>query len=98
MTRTKSTVWESGDEGAFITFNLFFSTLWYLVHIHHISNTSTIIKRFSEQRATCLYDRYMTPISYLNTYRARKELKLVKSIQFRLKKSKYILRVTDKNF
>jgi hypothetical protein len=47
--------------------------------------------------ATGLYDRYMAPISYLNTYRARKELKLVKSIQFRLKKSKYILRVTDKS-
>jgi hypothetical protein len=39
----------------------------------------------------------MAPISYLNQYRARKELKLVKSIQFRLKKSKYILRVTDKS-
>ncbi len=39
----------------------------------------------------------MAPISYLNTYRARKELKLVKSIQHRIKKEKYILRVTDKS-
>jgi hypothetical protein len=39
----------------------------------------------------------MAPISYLNTYRARKELKLIKSIQFRLKKANYILRVTDKS-
>jgi hypothetical protein len=39
----------------------------------------------------------MTPISYLNTYRARKELTIMKSIQFRLKKEKYILRVTEKN-
>jgi hypothetical protein len=27
MTTTKSSVWESGDEGAFITLDLFFSTL-----------------------------------------------------------------------
>jgi hypothetical protein len=39
----------------------------------------------------------MAPISYLNQYRARKKLKLVKSIQFQLKKSKYILHVTDKS-
>ena len=39
----------------------------------------------------------MAPIPYLNTYRARKELKLVKSIQYRIKKEKYILRVTDKS-
>ncbi len=39
----------------------------------------------------------MTPISYLNTNRARKELRLVKSIQYRIKKEKYIIRVTDKS-
>jgi hypothetical protein len=39
----------------------------------------------------------MTPISYLNTYRARKELKLIKSIQSRIEKEKCILRVTDKS-
>jgi hypothetical protein len=39
----------------------------------------------------------MAPVFYLNTYRARKEWKLIKSIQFRLKKAKYILRVTDKS-
>jgi hypothetical protein len=33
----------------------------------------------------------MAPVSYLNTYRARKELKLVKSIQDRIKKKKNIL-------
>jgi hypothetical protein len=62
-----------------------------------MSPTSTIIKKFSQALATCLYDQYMAPISYLNTYRARKELKLMKSIQFRVKKAKYILRVTDKS-
>jgi hypothetical protein len=39
----------------------------------------------------------MAPISYLDIYRARKELKLVKSIQVRLKKSTYVLHVTDKS-
>jgi hypothetical protein len=69
----------------------------YLVRIYHMPNSSTIIKQFSQVLATCLYDRYMAPVSYLNTYRARKELKLVKSIQHRIKKEKYILRVTDKS-
>jgi hypothetical protein len=39
----------------------------------------------------------MAPISYLNIHRARKEWKLVKSIQWRTKKENYILRVTDKS-
>jgi hypothetical protein len=69
----------------------------YLVRVYHMPNSSTIIKQFSQALPTCLYDRYMAPISYLNTYRTRKELKLVKSIQHRIKKEKYILRVTDKS-
>jgi hypothetical protein len=69
----------------------------YLVRVYHMPNSSTIIKQFSQALATCLYDQYMAPISYLNTYRARKELKLVKSIQHRIKKEKYILGVTDKS-
>ena len=68
----------------------------YLVRTYHMPNTSNILKQFSEMLTTCLCDRYIAPISYLDTYRARKELKLMKSIQFRLKKAKYILRVTDK--
>jgi hypothetical protein len=43
------------------------------------------------------HERYMAPLSYLNVYRARKELKLMKEIQFRIKKENYILRVTDKS-
>jgi hypothetical protein len=39
----------------------------------------------------------MAPLSYLDICRARKELKLMKSIQHSLKKGKYILRVTDKS-
>ncbi|CAF3301814.1 unnamed protein product [Rotaria socialis] len=39
----------------------------------------------------------MIPLSYLNIYRTRKEFKLMKSIQHRLKKGNYILRETDKS-
>ncbi|CAF1531351.1 unnamed protein product, partial [Adineta steineri] len=69
----------------------------YLVRVHYISNTSTIISTFSQELATYLYERYIAPMSYLHVDRARQELKLVKSIQHRLNKSKYTLRVTDKS-
>jgi hypothetical protein len=69
----------------------------HLVRVHHMSHTSTIIKQFSRQLETCLYERYMAPLSYLNIYRTRKERKLIELIRNRLKKSKQILRVTDKS-
>jgi hypothetical protein len=69
----------------------------YLIRVYHMSNTSTIIKQFSQQLETCMYEQTMAPLSYLNIHRARKELKLMKSIQFRIKKGNYILRVTDKS-
>jgi hypothetical protein len=69
----------------------------HLISVHHMPSTSTIIKQFSQQLKTCLRQQYMAPLSYLNIYRTRKELKLMKSIQFRIKKEKYILRVTDKS-
>ncbi len=69
----------------------------YLIRVYHMSNTSTIIKEFSQQLETCMYEQTMAPLSYLNIYRARKELKLIKSIQSRIKKENYILRVTDKS-
>jgi hypothetical protein len=59
--------------------------------------TATIIGQFSEQLAACLVNGYMAPISYLSIYRTRKEWNLVKSIQLRIKKENYILRVTDKS-
>jgi len=68
-----------------------------LIHTYHMPNTSTIIKQFSEQLTTCVHEQYTTALSYLDTRRARQEWKLMKSIQFRLKKSKYILRTTDKS-
>ena len=69
----------------------------YLVRVHHIPQTSTIIKHFSQQLETYLHERYMAPLSYLRVYRTRQELKLIKSIRYRLKKGKHILRVTDKS-
>ncbi len=57
----------------------------YLVRVHHISNSSPIIKQFIQEMETRLI------------YRARKELKLVKSIESKLRKGKYILRFTDKS-
>jgi hypothetical protein len=71
----------------------------YLIRVHHIPNTSIIIKQLSQQLETYLDQRYMSSssLSYLDIYRTRKELKLIKSIQSRIKKEKYILRVTDKS-
>jgi hypothetical protein len=69
----------------------------YLIRVHHIPHISTIIEKFAQNLGTCQYQRYMAPLSYLNIYRARRELKLVKSIRYRLKKGNYILRVTDKS-
>jgi hypothetical protein len=69
----------------------------YLISVYHMPNSSTVIKQFSQTLATCLHDQYMASISYLNTHRARKEWKLVKSIQSKINKEKYVLRVTDKS-
>jgi len=69
----------------------------YLIHVHHVPSTSSIIQQFSRQLETCLYERYMSPMSYLNIYRLRKEMKLVKAIRYRLKKGDLVLRVTDKS-
>ncbi|CAF4200954.1 unnamed protein product, partial [Rotaria magnacalcarata] len=69
----------------------------YLIREHHIPLTATIIREFSQHLETSLHQQYMIPLSYLNIYRTRKEFKLMKSIQHRLKKGNYILRETDKS-
>ena len=69
----------------------------YLVRIYHIPQTSAITKQFAQHLQTYLDQRYMAPLSYLNIYRARKELQLMKAILWRIKKGKYILRMTDKS-
>ncbi|CAF4735577.1 unnamed protein product, partial [Rotaria magnacalcarata] len=69
----------------------------YLIREHHIPLTATIIREFSQHLEASLHQQYMIPLSYLNIYRTRKEFKLMKSIQHRLQKEKYILRETDKS-
>ncbi|CAF0889445.1 unnamed protein product [Rotaria sordida] len=69
----------------------------YLFRVLYIPNTFAIIKQFYQQLGTCFHQRDMTPSSYLNIYRARKEFNLMKSIQHRCKKGKYIVRIIDKN-
>ncbi|CAF3975034.1 unnamed protein product, partial [Rotaria sp. Silwood1] len=48
----------------------------YLIGVHHIPSTATIIKQFSRKPETHLHDQYTAPLSYLNIYRACKKLKL----------------------
>ncbi|CAF3428682.1 unnamed protein product [Rotaria socialis] len=72
-------------------------TTRYLIREYHIPLTATIIREFSQHLETSLHQQYMIPLSYLNIYQTRKEFKLMKSIQRRLKKGNYILRETDKN-
>ncbi|CAF3071428.1 unnamed protein product [Rotaria sp. Silwood2] len=70
----------------------------YLSWVHHLLNTSMTIKQCSQQLETCLYQQHMAPLSYPNIFSSRKELKLMKSVQVRLKKKKYFFHVTDKKF
>ncbi len=69
----------------------------YLVRVHHILNSSPIIKQFIQEMETRLYQRYMAPLSYHDIYRTHQELKLIKSIESKLRKEKYVLRFTDKS-
>jgi hypothetical protein len=69
----------------------------YLIRVHHMSITLPIVKQFTQQMKTYLQQRYMASLSYRDIYCSRKELKLIKSIESRLKNGKYILRVTDKS-
>ncbi len=69
----------------------------YLVRVHHMSHKLPIIKELSRQIETYLHQRYMAPLSYRDIYRTQREFKMIQSIQSRLKKGKYILRVTDKS-
>jgi hypothetical protein len=59
--------------------------------------TSPIAKQFLQQIQIYMQQKSMNPLSYRDIYRARKELELNKSIEWNLRKGKYILRVTDKS-
>jgi hypothetical protein len=69
----------------------------HLIRVHHMPNKSLIIKQFIEEMETRLYERHMATLSYRDIYRARQGLKLIKSIESKLRKGKYILRFTDKS-
>ncbi|CAF4165881.1 unnamed protein product [Rotaria sordida] len=62
-----------------------------------IPKTISMYKFYSERLRTYLLHRYMTPLPLLDQLRARRELKLVKSIRRKLKKYKLVLRETDKS-
>ncbi|CAF4354371.1 unnamed protein product, partial [Adineta steineri] len=59
--------------------------------------TSPLYKMYSDRLRTYLLQRYMTPLPLIDQLRARRDLKLVKSIQRKRKKYKLILRQTDKS-
>jgi hypothetical protein len=44
---------------------------------------------------THLYQRKMAPLFYRDIYRTRQEVKVIESIESKLRKGKYILRFTD---
>ena len=69
----------------------------FLIRVHHMPMRSPTIKEFTQEMEISMQQRYMAPLSYRDIYRTRKELKLIKSIESKLKKGKYIVRVTDKS-
>ncbi|CAF1172427.1 unnamed protein product [Rotaria sordida] len=62
-----------------------------------IRQNAAVSKVYLAQLQTYLLRRYMTPLSLRDHRRARRELKLIKSIRRKLRKSKLILRETDKS-
>ncbi|CAF3713387.1 unnamed protein product [Rotaria socialis] len=62
-----------------------------------IPKTTTMYKSYEDRLRTCLTLEYMKPLPLMNQLRARRELKLIKSIRRKLKKHKLILRQTDKS-
>ena len=69
----------------------------HLIRFHCVPLRSPILQQFSQQTRACLRQHDMASLSYLSIHRARKELNLVQSIRFKLKKGQHVLRVTDKS-
>ena len=68
-----------------------------LKHLPRILSTARVFKLYSERLRAYLSLRYMAPISFIDRIRARRELKLIKSIRGKLKKHRLVLRETDKS-
>jgi hypothetical protein len=64
---------------------------------HGLPTKSTILKKFSEQLETMLNQQFSTPLSYHDIHRTRRDLKMVHSIQRKLKKLPVIIRESDKS-
>ncbi|CAF4037931.1 unnamed protein product [Rotaria sordida] len=62
-----------------------------------IPKTISLYKFYSDRLRIYLLQRYSSPLPLMDLIRARRELKLVKSIRRKLKKYKLVLRETDKS-
>ena len=69
----------------------------YLALHHHVGRTLHIYDTYSESLQYRLHLRYMTPLSMYGQIRAQREKNIVKSIEWKLKKYKYLVRLTDKS-
>ncbi len=62
-----------------------------------LPRNSPLFKIYSERLLAYLTDRYMAPIPFIDLLRARRELRIVRSIRYKLIKYKLVLRRTDKS-
>ena len=72
----------------------------YMANLRHrpqLSRTSPLYKIYSDRLQTYLTSQYMASLSFIDLVRARRELRLVRSIRYKLNKYKLILRRTDKS-
>ena len=72
----------------------------YMANVHDRPKTPRTVplyKLYSDRLRAYLILRYMTPLPFIDQVRARRELKIVKSIRRKLKRFKLVLRVTDKS-
>ena len=76
--------------------NMMEKTRKYLPQKCGISSAAVVYKQFSERLRECLMRHYMTPLSFLDQIRAKKDLATMKSIRRKLKAGKLCLRETDK--
>lgn len=68
-----------------------------LRHRAQLPRNSSLYQLYSDHLQTYLTDCYMTSMPFLDLVRARRELRIVRSIQYKLIKHKLTLRKTDKS-
>ena len=62
-----------------------------------IPSTASIFNKYADRLRTEMLQCYLTPLSLIDQLRARRELKIVKSIRRKLAKYHLVLRQTDKS-